>query len=68
MANPYQSQPTQLQLMRRAQYAIAAQNKLFLELVDDGMTREELRINIRRRPELWERFSDWLDRLPSEEA
>ena len=40
-------------------------NDLFLMLVKDGLTREELQENITRRPLLWEPFSHWLDRLPS---
>ena len=40
-------------------------NRLFLEFVQDGMTREELARNIERRPALWGRFSSWLDKLPS---
>ena len=40
-------------------------NDLFLILVQDGLTREELQENITRRPHLWEPFSHWLGRLPS---
>jgi hypothetical protein len=39
-------------------------NLLFLELVMDGLTREELITNIRRRPALWQRFETWLEYLP----
>jgi hypothetical protein len=40
----------------------------FLELVDDGMTKEELARNIERRPALWGRFYNWLELLPSKKA
>lgn len=42
----------------------ARANELFLQMVEDGMTREELQKNIDRRPALWERFSNWLEKLP----
>lgn len=48
----------------RAARMIAETNELFLEFVADGMTRRELERNIERRPELWGRFSNWLDKLP----
>jgi len=44
---------------------IADANELFLDLVAGGMTREDLQTNIKRRPALWGRFANWLDRLPS---
>lgn len=40
-------------------------NVTFLDLVKDGMTREELAKNIARRPSLWQRFEHWLPLLPS---
>jgi hypothetical protein len=40
-------------------------NNLFLEFVDDGLTREELQENIKRRPQIWSRFASFLERLPS---
>jgi hypothetical protein len=43
-------------------------NTTFLALVHEGMTREELQTNIARRPLLWERFSGWLNKLPSSNA
>ena len=46
------------------QRRLADANEVFLLLVKDGMTREDLAENIRRRPELWGRYSHWLDRLP----
>lgn len=56
---------TQLQLFYAAQRKIADANSTFLELVKEGMTREELARNIERRPALWQRFENWLDKLPS---
>jgi hypothetical protein len=38
---------------------------MFLTFVEDGLTREELEKNIRRRPHLWRRWENWLDKLPS---
>ena len=55
----------QLQHFYHAHRKIADANELFLDLVADGMTRENLQTNIKRRPELWGRFSNWLDILPS---
>jgi hypothetical protein len=40
-------------------------NIAFLELVKDGMTREELIKNIERRRSLWGRFEQWVPMLPS---
>lgn len=57
--------PTQVQLFYAAQRQVAGVNALFLELVHDGLTREELARNIERRPGLWGRFEHWLDKLPS---
>lgn len=55
---------SQLQILYEEQRKIADANLTFLELVDEGMTRQELQRNIERRPELWGRFSNWLDKLP----
>ena len=57
--------PTQAAMYYRAERNAAEVNETFLELVKDGMTREELARNIERRPSLWSRFSGWLDQLPS---
>ena len=56
---------TQEQMYWKAHDRIAGQNEMFLLLVDEGMTREELEKNIERRPALWGRFSGWLEKLPS---
>jgi hypothetical protein len=55
---------TQEQHYEEARKKIAETNKLFLELVKDGMTRKELAANIKKRPSLWGRFENWLDKLP----
>jgi hypothetical protein len=49
----------------QAQRRAADTNETFLELVKDGLTREELQRNIERRPALWSRFETWLTTLPS---
>ena len=58
-------QRTQLQMFYAAHRQVAETNNAFLELVKEGLTREELEINIERRPALWQRFENWLDKLPS---
>lgn len=57
--------PTQVQMFYKAQRDIATVNSDFLWLVENGMTREDLQRNIERRPALWERFSGFLETLPS---
>lgn len=39
---------------------------LFLEMVEDGMTKQELERLIKLRPTLWGFYKAWLDRLPEE--
>jgi hypothetical protein len=58
----------QVYLYYQAERRSAEVNETFLELVAEGLTREELARNIERRPSLWDRFSGWLDRLPSKSA
>lgn len=58
-------QRTQLQMFYAAHRQVAETNNTFLELVKEGLTREELEINIERRPALWQRFENWLPVLPS---
>ena len=58
-------QRTQLQMYYAASRQVAETNNTFLELVKEGMTRKELARNIERRPALWQRFDNWLDKLPS---
>jgi hypothetical protein len=51
-------------------YASAQQaariNETFLELVQSGMTKADLKGCIARRPALWSRFSHWLEKLPED--
>jgi len=61
------TKPTQMQLFYQAHRRIADANETFLELVASGMTREDLQRNIGRRPQLWGRFNNWLDVLPSKQ-
>ena len=56
--------PTQIQMFYKAQKAIAEADQLFLDMVKDGMTKQELQTNINRRPAVWRRYSNWLDKLP----
>ena len=62
------AQPTQEQMFYQEQRKIADVDATFLELFDDGLTREELARNIERRPSLWSRFSNWLEVLPCSDA
>jgi hypothetical protein len=59
---------TQTQMYYRAKDRQAQVVSLFLEMVEDGMTRENLEHCIKRRPTLWKQFENWLDKLPSKEA
>jgi len=53
----------QVQMYYNAERKSAELNQVFLFLVKDGMTRQELETNINRRPALWGRFSNWLSVL-----
>jgi hypothetical protein len=57
--------PTQEQMYYAAERKAGELNLQFLDFVKDGLTREELQTNIDRRPSLWGRFSNWLEKLPS---
>ncbi|MEZ2310795.1 hypothetical protein AB6809_29545 [Paraburkholderia sp. RCC_158] len=59
---------TQEQMFHAAGRRVAEVNDTFLELVKDGLTREELARNIERRPSLWARYQHWLPHLPSSVA
>ncbi len=56
--------PTQLQMYEMARKYIADTNAQFLEMVKDGLTADELGRLIKRKPSLWGRFSNWMDKLP----
>ena len=58
--------PTQVQMYYAAEHRSAEVSETFLELVKDGLTREDLARNIERRPSLWARFEHWLPHLPSQ--
>ena len=55
---------SQTQIFYEESAKIGRTNELFLQLVKEGMTKEELQRNITRRPALWGRFSNWLPLLP----
>jgi hypothetical protein len=57
---------TQKQMYYQAVRKASECNQLFLQFVKDGMTREQLEKLIQKRPSLWGRFSNWLERLPKE--
>lgn len=60
---------TQAQMHNDAVRKSAERDKLFSDMVRDGvMTRETLAANIARRPALWARYSHWLDKLPTTTA
>jgi hypothetical protein len=58
--------PTQREMFYQEHRKIADGNNAFMELVRGGLKREELERLIAKRPSLWSRFSNWLDKLPSE--
>ena len=60
------NKPTQLQMFYQEQSKLASCDKLFLAMVKDGMTRQELQSCINHRPAIWGRFNNWLNKLPSE--
>jgi len=49
----------------RAVRQVAECDMLFLKFVSDGLTREELETNIKRRPSIWARYATWIDKLPT---
>ena len=56
--------PTQKQMYYRGQRVLADLNECFLSVVEQGLTKKELQHNIDKNPNLWSRFSNWLDKLP----
>ena len=58
-------QPTQAQMYYQAERSASERDLLFLDLVKDGLTQQELRQNIARRPHLWSRYRGWLPQLPA---
>ena len=57
----------QMQLYEQERKRISESNELFLEFVEEGMTREQLAKLIKYRPTLWGRFASWLNTLPTQE-
>lgn len=55
---------SQLQIYREVERKIANLNEAFMDLVREGLTREDLEMLIEKRPELYERFSNFLNVLP----
>lgn len=55
---------TQTQIFYDERKKIAGADELFMEMVKEGMTRDELVKLIEKRPELWGRFSNWIGVLP----
>jgi hypothetical protein len=49
----------------RSHRRMAAGNETFMHLVQTGLTREELEKLIAKRPGVYGRFSNWLNKLPS---
>lgn len=43
----------------------ARADETFMVLVKSGMTRGQLSRNISRRPSLWTKYSNWLEKLPN---
>jgi hypothetical protein len=56
--------PAQNVFYYRACKRSADMNEFFMFLVNDGLTKKELQKLINKRPEVWQRFSNWLDKLP----
>lgn len=60
--------PTQAQMFYAADRTASVVNQDFLWLVQNGLTKEDLQANIKRRPSLWSRFEGFVDSLPSRET
>lgn len=58
-------QPTQRQMFYTEQRKLGDRNIQFLEMVKDGLTREELQALINKRPAHYSIYQHWLDKLPS---
>jgi len=56
--------PSQRQMYYDAARKDAEANRLFLDLVKEGLTARELRALIKLRPYLWGKWAVWLDKLP----
>ena len=56
---------TQLQIYEQERQHIAALNEAFMYHVSEGMTKGELQALIAKRPEVYSRFANWIDKLPA---
>lgn len=56
---------TQMQMFYTEQRKLGDRNIQFLEMVKDGLTREELRALIDKRPAYYGTYENWLGKLPS---
>ncbi len=56
--------PPQRQMYYEAACKDMDANKLFLDMVKEGLTARELKALIKLRPSLWGKWSGWLDKLP----
>ena len=59
------NKPTQKQMYSKSHTQSADLNKIFLSIVEQGLTKAELQHNIDKNPNLWNRFRNWLDKLPN---
>lgn len=60
------AKPTQTQMYYRAVDEAARMDETFLFMVtckENPMTNDDLKKNIERRPELWGRYSNWIEKL-----
>ncbi len=57
--------PTQLQMFYAEQRKLGEKDRQFLEMVKEGLTREELQALINKRPAYYTLYEHWLDKLPS---
>lgn len=55
---------TQKQMYYDAVKKSAVLNEAFLDAVKDSLTKNELQKLIEKRPEVYERFANWLIKLP----
>lgn len=60
------SRPSQQQMFYSAGERQARMNDTFVVLVKSGMTRRELKACIEKRPSLWSRYANWLQKLPEQ--
>ena len=55
---------SQKRFLSVATFNYARSCETFLDIVKGGLARDELTALIKKRPSLWNRFSNWLDKLP----